>query len=66
MNSNIGTTDRIIRAILGIAIIGFAVVSHGPVRWVGIVGAIFLITAVIRFCPLYRIFGIRTCQIRTT
>lgn len=64
MTFNVGSTDRIIRAILGIGIIVFAVLSHGSIRWVGIVGAVLLITAIVRYCPAYSIVGINTCSTR--
>ena len=65
MNSNVGTTDRIIRTVLGIAILAFAVLSHGAIRWVGVTGAVFLVTAIVGYCPAYSIFGVKTCRVRT-
>jgi hypothetical protein len=28
----------------------------------GLVGAVPLLTGIVGFCPLYRVFGIRTCS----
>ncbi len=64
MTFNVGTTDRVIRIVLGIGIIAFALLNHGPIRWVGIVGAVLLITAMFRYCPAYSIVGINTCSTR--
>ncbi|MFK8028780.1 MAG: DUF2892 domain-containing protein [Gammaproteobacteria bacterium] len=70
MTVNIGTFDRALRALLGLAAV--ALVFVGPIAesggwgWERIapaaVGAIMLGTSAIKFCPLYRIFGLRTCR----
>ncbi|WP_370541824.1 DUF2892 domain-containing protein [Alicyclobacillus sp. SO9] len=58
---NIGPVDRVIRIILGIALLALFLL-HGPVRYWGLIGLIPLVTAIIGFCPLYRLFGIRTLR----
>jgi len=59
VKANLGTADRIIRVILGILIILVVrLVFHS---WWGLLGIILILTAVIRWCPIYRIFGISTC-----
>ncbi|MBS1782596.1 MAG: DUF2892 domain-containing protein [Bacteroidetes bacterium] len=63
MKKNIGTTDRNIRLILAI-LIGI-VIATGKLSGtsniiLGVVGIIALITAFVRFCPLYFPFGIST------
>ena len=68
MSANVGTIDRILRLLIGIAAI--ALVFVGPIAasggWERIalvaVGAIMVGTSMIKFCPLYRIFGLRTCS----
>lgn len=50
MNKNIGKVDKIIRIVVGIAIIIFGVVSGS---WLGVIGLIPLGTALIGWCPLY-------------
>ena len=65
MTANVGTLDRILRAALGIALIAiaFAVLGGGALRWIAaIVGVVMLATSAMRFCPLYTLFGIRTCK----
>jgi hypothetical protein len=61
MKLNVGTTDRIVRAILGFALIA-ATLAGWSVLW-GVVGAILLGTAVVSFCPLYAILGKSTCAV---
>lgn len=58
MKPNVGTADRILRAIFGAALILWAL-TGGPLwAWIGLVP---LATAVFRFCPAYSILGISTC-----
>ncbi len=64
MKHNVGTTDKIIRIVLAILFAGlyFGNVVSGTLGIVLlIIGAIFLLTSVIGFCPLYALLGINTC-----
>ncbi len=56
---NEGTLDRAIRIVAGVAILSITVI--GPHTLWGLVGAVPLLTGLVGFCPLYRLFGIRTC-----
>lgn len=59
MNVNVGSTDRIIRIVAGLALIAWAAFFNGPVwAWIGLVP---LATGLFRICPAYSIFGINTC-----
>ncbi|HOX18439.1 MAG TPA: DUF2892 domain-containing protein [Spirochaetales bacterium] len=63
MKSNMGTLDRVIRialaALFAVLIATGVVVGTGA--WIlGVLGAVFLVTAVVAFCPLYLPFGIST------
>ena len=61
---NMGGADRIIRALIAVAIavLYFTNVITGTLGIVLlIVGAVFLLTSIVGFCPLYAPFGIRTC-----
>ena len=61
MNANVGTADRVIRAIVGLVLLSAIFVLDGKERWFGLIGLVPLLTAAVRFCPLYTVFGIRTC-----
>ncbi|MCX7736715.1 MAG: DUF2892 domain-containing protein [Candidatus Kapabacteria bacterium] len=64
MKKNMGTTDKIIRIVLAIifAILYFTGIVSGTLAIILLVlGIIFVITSLISFCPLYAIFGLRTC-----
>lgn len=60
MVSNIGVTDRSIRIIVGMVLI--ATVFVGPQTPLGWIGVIPLVTALIGWCPAYRLFGVKTCR----
>ncbi|HUJ44780.1 MAG TPA: DUF2892 domain-containing protein [Opitutaceae bacterium] len=58
MKVNIGTVDRVVRVIVGFTIIGAGIYFR---NWWGLLGLLPLLTAGIRFCPLYVPLGIATC-----
>lgn len=67
MSTNVGTIDRILRIVLGIALIAFALGFIAPgatYAWLGWIGVIPLLTAVVGSCPLYSIVGLSTCPAR--
>lgn len=57
MNRNVGSTDKVVRIVLGIAIIGTGVYFQS---WWGAIGAVPILTALIGWCPPYAILGINT------
>lgn len=59
MGCNVGGVDRILRIVAGVAILAAGVV--GPLGWWGAIGLVPLATGILRYCPAYSIFGIRTC-----
>lgn len=59
MKTNIGSIDRTVRAVVGLALIAAVLFGLiGPWGWIGVV---LLATALFRFCPAYLPFGISTC-----
>lgn len=59
MKINVGSTERMLRVIAGIIIIGVGVYYQS---WWGVIGVVPLLTGLFRFCPLYSILGMNTCQ----
>lgn len=65
MQKNVGTLDRVLRVVVGLVLIAYALGLLAPDTgynvwgWIGIVP---ILTAVVSFCPAYRIFGLRTCK----
>jgi hypothetical protein len=61
LSKNVGLIDRILRIVVGLGLISLVFVGpQTPWGWIGVVP---LLTAVISFCPLYTLIGIRTCPI---
>ena len=67
MIKNVGQTDKIIRIVLAIVLAGldFFEVVGGAFSWVlSLVAIVLLVTALIGFCPLYKILGKNTCEVK--
>jgi len=62
MIKNMGTIDKTIRIILGIALVAWAVIGNNQYSWIGWLGVIPLATVMLGTCPLYTVFGIKTCS----
>ncbi len=63
MSANVGTPDRIVRIIVAVLAILGAIKTAGilsVILW--IVAAIMVLTAIVGFCPLYRLVGVNTCK----
>ncbi len=65
MTRNVGTIDRVIRIVLGLALLALIVLVDAPWRWVGLVGLVPLLSAVAGFCPLYSLLGMSTCPMKS-
>ena len=67
MQVNVGGIDRIIRIMVGLLLIAYAIpigFSSTGWNWVGWIGVIPLLTAVFGYCPAYQLFGVSTCSRR--
>jgi hypothetical protein len=65
MKKNMGKTDKLIRIIIAliVGVLIYTEVLQGTMAIIGlVVSAIFVLTSLISFCPLYSIFGIKTCK----
>lgn len=63
MKANMGSADRIIRLLIAAAIVVlyFLDLINGSTATVLlIIAAVFALTSIVNFCPLYTIFGLRT------
>lgn len=60
MNANVGGVDRILRMIVGLALIGLTIT--GTIGIWGWIGVILLATGLFSFCPAYGLMGIKTCK----
>ncbi|HAD03592.1 MAG: hypothetical protein A2X84_12140 [Desulfuromonadaceae bacterium GWC2_58_13] len=59
-------TERIIRAVLGLAIFSLLFFLEAPINLLGLLGLILLATAVFRYCPISHLLGIDTCHLKVT
>ena len=69
MSANVGSFDRFLRLALGIALIlaaffgGFGIFAGMTAKIIAVaIGAVLVMTGLAGSCPLYRLFGIRTCS----
>lgn len=62
MTKNVGTIDRILRIVVGLALIALA--ATGTVGLWGYIGAVPLVAALLGWCPAYTLLGINTCGCR--
>jgi hypothetical protein len=60
MSRNIGSMDRVIRIVVGLAILSLYFV--GPKSVWALIGIVPILTALIGWCPPYAILGINTCK----
>jgi hypothetical protein len=64
---NVGSVDRVIRVVLGVALLAFFfLVPESPWRWVGLIGIVPLLTAALGSCPLYTILGMSSCPAKAS
>ncbi|OFX11467.1 MAG: hypothetical protein A2516_09120, partial [Alphaproteobacteria bacterium RIFOXYD12_FULL_60_8] len=61
MNCNVGGIDRILRIIVGVALIAANFLVEGVAPW-GWIGVIPLATGLIGWCPAYVPLGMSSCK----
>ncbi len=59
---NEGTIDRIIRVVVGLALIALGM-QYGT-TWMWILGLVVLATGAIGWCGIYQVLGISTCKVK--
>lgn len=67
---NVGSTDRVVRIVLGVVLIGSAFAFRNSLGNIGLgvgvtVGLVLIGTAALRFCPAYLPFGLSTCRTKS-
>jgi DUF2892 family protein len=61
MTVNVGNVDRLLRIIVGLAVLSLLFILEGNARWWGLIGLVPLVTGLARSCPAYSILGLNTC-----
>lgn len=63
MSKNVGSIDRIVRIVIGLALIaGFFMNTEGAYRWAYLIGIVPLLTGLFGTCALYSLIGVNTCR----
>lgn len=63
MTVNEGMADRVLRVIVGIAVLSLFFLLEGNGRYWGLAGVVPLLTGLIGYCPLYSLLGFNTCPV---
>jgi hypothetical protein len=67
MKTNMGNVDRVIRVIIFVVMVTLLMLNviEGTLGYVLMgISSVLLVTSLINFCPLYKIFGISTCKVK--
>ena len=64
MTTNVGGIDRVLRIVVGIAVLALFFVLEGNARYWALVGFVPLFTGLFRNCPLYSVIGVNTCPMK--
>lgn len=68
MKTNVGSTDKIVRVMLGVIIGYISFTSPETAPWLRtllyVVAAILFLTTFVGFCPLYTILNKNTCDLK--
>jgi len=62
-----GSTDKMVRVLVAIvaALLVYFQVVTGTLAYILIaVAAIFVLTSIVSFCPIYSLFGLNTCKVK--
>ncbi|MCY1369326.1 MAG: DUF2892 domain-containing protein [Betaproteobacteria bacterium HGW-Betaproteobacteria-9] len=62
MTKNVGGIDRILRILVGIALIAAA--AMGSIGVWGYIGVVPLLTGLMGWCPPYALLGFNTCSMK--
>lgn len=60
LKRNLHDVERLVRVLVGIALL--TLVFVGPQSLWGLVGIVLIVTGVLGYCWMYRLFGISTCR----
>lgn len=65
MEQNVGSTEKVIRIVVGLAILSLLFLLEGPNRWFGLIGLAPILTALVGWCPAWSVLGINTRKTKT-
>lgn len=64
MEKNIGSIDKVIRIVIGLALLSLLFILSDNTRWFGLIGIVPILTVVTGWCPAYSLIGVSTCRIK--
>jgi hypothetical protein len=59
--TNVGSIDRGLRIVVGLALLAGFFLNRRTYSWLYLIGIVPLATGLIRSCPLYSLLGLNTC-----
>ena len=62
MKQNVGNADKVVRYVVGFALLSLLFILKGDIRWIGLIGLAPLVTALAGWCPGWAVLGINTCK----
>ena len=65
-NTNVGSVDRILRVVVGAALLLWFLLDQGTGFWhfAKLIGLVPLLTGVFGTCPAYTLLGVSTCEMK--
>lgn len=64
MKNNVGSADKIVRILLGLGLLSLLFLLEAPMKYLGLIGLVPLLTSLMGWCPLYSLIGINTCKVK--
>jgi hypothetical protein len=62
MVHNVGSADKVIRVIIGLALLSMLFWVQGGAKYWGLIGLVPLATVALGWCPAYSLFGLSTTK----
>jgi hypothetical protein len=64
MTKNVGFADKIVRIVLGLGLLSLLFLLEAPMKYLGLIGLVPLLTSLMGWCPLYTLLGVNTCKVK--
>jgi len=65
MTKNAGSIDRAARIIVGLGLLAMPMFVGSEWKWLGLIGLVPLLTALVGWCPAYAVLGVKTCPAKS-
>ena len=64
MKKNVGSADKIVRIVIGLGLLSLLFLLDAPMKYLGLIGFVPLLTSMMGWCPLYTLLGMNTCRVK--